>query len=82
MELFSQPNDLPVHVLDILHGIDRTDLIAIDHKCIISQRLNLQIIIEIHDLRNGLIGFSIQECLIKLPGLAGTAHDQSFPVLV
>ena len=82
VELFAKMHDLPVQIHDIFHGIDGSHLVTFYHKSIISKRLDFQIIIEIHDLCDGLIRLSIQKCPVKLSGFAGASHDQSFPMLI
>ena len=82
VELLPKMHDLPVQIHDIFHRIDRSYFVTLYHKCIVSKRLDFQIVIKIHDLRDRLIRLSIQKCTVKLSGFAGTSHDQTFPVLI
>ena len=52
-----------------------------DHKLIVPKRLDLQIIIKVHDPRN--LGFRLifKQSPVKLSCLTGTAQNQAFPVL-
>ncbi len=49
---------------------------------VVPQGLDLIIIIKIRQLRDGLLGFLIQDRLKQFSGLAGASDDQPFPVLV
>ena len=50
VKLLAEGNDLPVDIHQIIHCIHRALLIP-QHKHVVSQRLDLQIIVELHDLR-------------------------------
>ncbi len=82
VELFPQPHDLPVDLHDIFHGIYILHPLGLDHELVVAKRLDLQIIIEIHKSGDLRIRLPLQKRTIKLPRLAGAAHDQPFPVLI
>ena len=82
VELLPQPHDLPVDLHDIFHGIYILHPLGLDHEPVVTQRLNLQIIIEIHKSGNLRIRLPLKKRTIKLSRLAGAAHDQTFPVLI
>ena len=81
LKLFSQFYDFLVQLDQIFVGIDSVVFFISDHKRVVSQRLNLQIIIEIHQPGDLLLRSVAQQCLIKLSRLAGAADQQSVPVL-
>ena len=81
LKLFSQFYDFFVQLDQIFVGIDSVVLLVSEHKRVVSQRLNLQIIIEIHQPGDLLLRSVAQQCLIKLSRLAGAADQQSVPVL-
>ena len=49
IELLTQAYDLTVDLLKILLGLYFADLLAVDHKGIVSKRLDFQIIIVIYN---------------------------------
>ena len=53
-ELLSKLQDFFIKLLQILHGLNGRDFLILQHKCVISQRLNFQIIIEADDSGNFL----------------------------
>ena len=59
---------------------DRT--LSPQHKIIISKRLDLQIIIEVHQPCNLLLLGRAHQGLVKLPCLAGGSHNQALPVFL
>jgi hypothetical protein len=61
IEPFTKLYNPPVYVFNILCRIYISNLFRSDHKLIVSRRLNLQIIIKIHQLRDLLFGFLIQK---------------------
>ena len=80
IKLLSQLNDLLIDLNQVFLRVDGIILLILDHKPVISQRLDLQIIIKIHqscDLRLRCIP---KQCLVKLTGLAGASNEQSIPV--
>ncbi len=81
VKAFSQFHDPAVQILQILFILNPCNLIACDHKPVIPKRLDLQIVIEIHDLRDPLLRLLIQDRLVQLPRLAGASDDQPLPVL-
>ena len=81
VELLSQRNNPPVDIPDILLGLDIPELLRLDHERVVPHRLNLQIIIEIHQSGDLDIRLPVQERPVQLPRLAGAAQDQPFPVL-
>ena len=70
VKLLAEGNDLPVDVHQVIHCFHRALLIP-QHKHVVSKRLDLQIIVELHDLRKLRIRHAPQDRLIKLPRLAG-----------
>ena len=81
VKLLSQPHNLPVDLLNIIHGRDIRRPLRLNHKVVVPQRLYFQIIIEIHKPRNLCIGFFLQKRPVKLPRLTGAPQNQPLPVL-
>ena len=81
VKLLTEGNDLPVDVHQVIHRLHRALLIP-QHKHVVSKGLDLQIIVEFHELRKLCIRYTAQDCLIKLSRLAGRSDDQPLPVLV
>ena len=79
VKLFSEFYDLAVDLLQIFDGL-HIGLIASQHKGIVSDRLDLQIIIEIDQSCNFLIGSVIQHSLIQFARLTGRTKQQSLSV--
>ena len=78
---FTQFHNLPVHVFDILHRVNIFHSRRINHKFIVTQRLDFQIIIEMYQFFDALFGFAVQKSTIQFPRFAGTAQNQAFPHL-
>ena len=57
-------------------------LIICDHKFIISDRLNFQIIIEIYQSGNLCLRCISQQCLVQFARLAGTSYQKSVTVFL
>ena len=53
---------------------------TIDHKGIVADGLDLQIIIKIHDIGDLIIRFAFKKRLIQFPRLTGRTHQDPFPV--
>ena len=81
-ELFSQFHNLTVDIFQIFLTVHIRNLFALDHKVVISKRLDLIIIVEIRKPCDHFRRFMVQDGLVKLPGFAGRADDQSLPVLI
>ena len=81
IELLAQPDDLSVHVLNVLHRVDIFNLVGMDHEHVVAGRLDFQIIIKFHDPRNFRIRLFIQQGTVQLACLTRTAQNQSLPVL-
>ena len=82
LKLLSKLNDLPVYLLQIFFGTDHIMLIICYHKSVISNRLDLQIIIEIYQSGYLSIRCISQNCLIQFPCFTGTSHQKSVSVLL
>ena len=80
VELFSKCYDSAVKVHDILFTVYCRNLGRINHKMIIAKRLDLQIVIKVHDPGNLLLCLAIQKRPVQLAGLTGTAKDKTLPV--
>ena len=78
---FAQFHNLPVHVFDVFHRMDIFHSGRINHKFIVAQRLNFQIIIKMYQFLNALLWFAVQKSTIQFPRFAGTAQNQAFPHL-
>ena len=81
VKLLAEGNDLPVDIHQVIHRLHRALLIP-QHKHVVSKGLDLQIIVELHELRKLCIRYTPQDRLIKLSRLAGRSDDQPLPVLV
>ena len=81
LKLFSQFYDFLVQLDQIFVGIDSVVFFISDHKRVVSQRLNLQIIIKIYQPGDFLLRSVAQQCLIKLSRLAGAADKKAVSVL-
>ena len=79
-ELFAQPDDLPVQLLQILCTAHRRHIVTVDHKRIVAQGLDLQIIIKLHQTGNFRVRRPAQQRLVKLSRLAGGADHHAFLV--
>ena len=79
VKLFSQLYDPPVILLKILLCIGRTVLIS-QHKCIVADGLDLQIIIKFYNTGDILVGSAPHQCPKQFSCLTGRAEKQSFPV--
>ena len=79
--LLPQAHDLPVDLLQILHGLYGALFIP-QHEHVVAQGLDLQIVIKPYQPLELRVSASPQDGLVKLPGFAGRADDQSLPVLV
>ena len=73
-------DNLSVQLHQVLVRIDHIRLFICDHKTVISQRLDFQIIIEVNQTGNLLVRRVAQEGLEELSCLTGAADDQSLPV--
>ena len=82
VELLAQLHHLPVHVLDVLQGIDVPDPVGGDHELIVAGGLNLQIVVKVHDPGNLHVALAVQQGAVKLPGLAGAAQNEPLPILL
>ncbi len=78
-ELFAEGYDLPV---DILQDPLRSSLssASLRHKHVVSERLDLQIIIKFTSLASSASGRSVQDRLIQLSRLTGRSNDQALSV--
>ena len=81
-EFFPKTDDLPVDILQILFGIDISIPVTVDHKLVVSKRLDFIIIIKFCQPCNSLRRFLVQDRLIQLTGLTGTSYDQTLSVLI
>ena len=81
MELLSQGHDLLIQADQIVLRLEGGPF-SPQHKFVIAQRLNLQVVVEVHQSRNLLIRGRPHQRLIELSGLAGGSYDQSLPVLL
>ena len=81
VELLAEGDDLPVDVHEIIHRLYRALLVP-QHEHVVSERLDLQIIVEFYDLRKLRIRNPAEDRLVKLSRLTGRADDQTFPVLI
>ena len=79
--LFAQGNDFAIEIFDVLHGLHRIHFRGGNHKFIVTQRLNFQIVIKAHQVVNDFLGFFIQQSAVYFPRFAGTAHNQPLAVL-
>ena len=80
-KLIAKVADLPVDILQIFHGLYRCFLI-IKQEHVVSNRLDLIVIIEITKSCDFILALSVQYCTVKLARLTGGANDQTFPVFV
>ena len=79
--LICQRHDTFVDFDNILHGMNIFHPWRIDHEFIIAQRLNFQIIIEIHQFFNDLFRLVLQNRSVQFTGFTGTAKDQTIAML-
>ena len=70
VKLHSQFHYLFININQILLGLNRVLLVP-KHKRVISQRLDFQVIVEIHKPGNLRIRRAAKQGLIQFPGLAG-----------
>ena len=80
-ELISKFNDFLIQLDQVLIGIYAVVFFVCKHKCIISKRLDFQIIIKIDQSGDFRFRCISKQCLVKLPGLAGTSYQKSLSVL-
>ncbi len=81
VKLLSQPHNLPVDLLYVLHGGNVRCPLRLDHKPVVAKRLDFQIIIKIHKPCYLRVGLLLQKRPVKLSRLAGASQNQSLPVL-
>ena len=81
LKFFTKAHDLPDIFPEIFLRVYRILGIP-QHKTVVAQWLNLQIVVEIHDSRHFLAGRSSKNCLVQFSCLAGRAYDQTFPVFI
>ena len=70
VKLHSQFHYLFIYINQILLGFNRTLLVP-EHKSVVSQRLDFQVIVEIHKPGNLRIRRPAKQGLVQFPGLAG-----------
>ena len=63
IKLFTEGHDLPVDVHQVIHRPHRALLIS-QHKHVVSERLDLQIVIKLHELRKLRIRHTAQDRLV------------------
>ena len=78
-KFFSQLYDSAVDILKFLYGVHRL-FIAAQHKLIIAQRLDFQIIIKFHDSGDFLLRLSPDNRTVQFPRFAGGSQQQPLPV--
>ena len=81
MELLSQCTDSFIDLSDIIIRMNVIIMIGIHHEMVVSDRLNLQIIIKIDQPGDFLFRTVLHNCTVQFPCTAGTSDNQSFPVL-
>ncbi len=81
LKLLSQTDDSSVQILQILYCVHRIILFS-KHKLIISQRLNFEIIIKIHNFPDFRVRDSPQHSLKQFSRLTGRSDNQPFPILL
>ena len=81
LKFFTKTHDLPDIFPEIFLRVYRILGIP-QHKSVIAQGLDLQVIVKIHDSCHFLAGRSSKNCLIQFPRLAGRTYDQTFPVFI
>ncbi len=79
LELLSKFYDLPVDLFKSSSLSTAESIIFFDHKRIVPDRLDFQIIVEIYQSRDLRIRLHSQKCLIKLARLAGTFRSSGLP---
>ena len=79
--LFSQPDDGAVVFLQLLHRLGIL-IVVPGHKHVVAQRLNLQIIIELHDACQFLGGSPPDNGPEQFARLAGRSQNQTLPVFL
>ena len=79
-ELFSQFHNLTVDIFQIFLTVHIRNLFALDHKVVVSKRLDLIIIVEIRKPCDRLRRFMVQDRLIQLSRLTGASDDKPVPV--
>ena len=82
VQLFSQFHNLPIQILQIFLGLDIFPVLFPDHKCIVADRLDLQIVIKVRNTNYFLLCFSLQNCLEQLSCFTGRSQNQSLPILL
>ena len=80
MELLPQLYNPAVDILNILHGIYRPDFLRGNHKLIVPDRLDFQIIIKPHQPGNLHIALPVQKRPVQFSRFTGTSQNQPFPV--
>ena len=78
-ELISKFHDFFVQFNQIFIRFHTVILLIRDHKCIVSKRLNFQIIIEIDQSGNLRLRCISKQCLIQFSGLTRTSDQKSIP---
>ena len=83
VEFLAQTDDLAVQVQYILHGLDLRVTFPgffLQQEGIVASGLDLQIVIEFHDLRDPFRRPLLQDRLEQFAGHTGTAHQDALPV--
>ena len=81
-ELFPELHHPLVQRDQIFLGVDIPQSLRFDHKPVVADRLDLQIVIKLHNAGDLFVALSVEHGTKQLPRLAGAAQDQTFPVLL
>ena len=81
IEYFAKFHYSPVHILNILNGIDILMLIRQDHEHVVAHRLNLKIIIEVYKSCYLSLVCTVQQFIIEFTRLTGRTQDESLAIL-
>ena len=80
LELVTQFDDFFVDLDQVFIGLNTVILFICQHKCIVSERLDFQIIIEIYKSCNLRFRCISKNCLIQFSRLTGTSDQKPVPV--
>ena len=80
LELVTQLDDFFVDLDQVFIGLNTVVLFICQHKCIVSERLDFQIIVEINKSCNLRFRCISKNCLIQFSRLTGTSDQKPIPV--
>ena len=81
IKLFPKPDDLFIDLPDIIVAIDILVPLAVHHKVVVGNWLDLQIVIEAHKPCDLFWGPSLYNSAVQFACAAGTSNDKALSVL-